>query len=187
MPLFHSKPSPVVAAPEPASSGRHSLFKRNEPVVVAPEPTTRRHSLFKRNEPTPTTVTPSPVSKRTHGSFSSRASGQSASSMSTTGSHRRSGVLSRFGRDSHVDPTIAIARERVDEARGAESQADKALDEARHRVREARDLAARAEAEAAEDARRAKVKQHQARDVTKKGKVLGREYYPIRMRTILTT
>jgi hypothetical protein len=59
-------------------------------------------------------------------------------------------------------------------AEKAENEADHALASARLRVREAREEVKRLELEAAEEARRAKVKQYHAREVSKRGKQLGR-------------
>lgn len=66
-------------------------------------------------------------------------------------------------------------------AEKAEIEADRALASARIRVREAREEVKRLEVEAAEEARRAKIKQYHAREVSKRGKQLGRKLtsYPI--------
>jgi hypothetical protein len=105
----------------------------------------------------------------------------SMSSNSSSSLHRsnRGSILHRtFGNgNSDVDPSIIAARERVMTAEKAEVDADRALDAARIRVREAREHVKRLEAEAAEDARRAKIKQHQAREVSKRGQGLGRKLY----------
>lgn len=63
------------------------------------------------------------------------------------------------------------------DAEDAEAQADKALEQARLRVREAREHMKRVELEAKEEARRAKIKQAHARDITKRGKGLGRKLH----------
>lgn len=60
-------------------------------------------------------------------------------------------------------------------AEQAEMQADRALDAARRQVRDARDHVKMLEEEAREDARRAKIKQTQAKEVSKRGKHLGRK------------
>lgn len=73
-----------------------------------------------------------------------------------------------------MDPSIVRARERVMGAENAERDADRALEAARLRVREARDDVKRLELEAAEEARRAKIKQYHAKEVSKRGKQLGR-------------
>jgi vacuolar-type H+-ATPase subunit H len=75
-----------------------------------------------------------------------------------------------------MDPSIVQARERVMNAETAEREADRALESARIRVREAREEVRRLELEAKEEARRAKIKQYHAREVSKRGKQLGREY-----------
>ncbi|PWI67006.1 hypothetical protein PCL_04512 [Purpureocillium lilacinum] len=194
MPLFGSRrePSPeVVPVHDTAAAPRkhNSLFHRHEPAPApAPVPATTHHKtgtgggLFHRNR------TPSPpATTTTHGSSSllhhSRTSHSISSRSSADSSHHRHssgskpGLLSRaMGRhgDDDVDPSILQARERVMDAEQAEVQADRALEEARLRVREAREHARRVEAEAEEDARRARVKQRHAKEVTKRGKGLGR-------------
>ncbi|OAA48987.1 hypothetical protein BBO_02032 [Beauveria brongniartii RCEF 3172] len=72
------------------------------------------------------------------------------------------------------DPSILRAREHVMGAEAAEEEADRALDAARRRVREAREHVRRLKEEAEADARRARIKQHHAAEVSKRGKVLGR-------------
>lgn len=73
-----------------------------------------------------------------------------------------------------LDPSILQAREHVMHAEAAEVEADRALGEARMRVRAAKDHVWRLEEEAKEEARRAKIKQEQAREVSKRGQGLGR-------------
>jgi hypothetical protein len=74
-----------------------------------------------------------------------------------------------------MDPSIIQARERVLGAETAEREADRALMAARESTREAREHVRRLELEAREDARRAKIKQHHAKEVSKRGKQLGRK------------
>jgi len=80
------------------------------------------------------------------------------------------GLLSRH----HDDPSIVGARQRVMDAERAEKEADAALFAAKNAVRQAREHVKHLEREAAEDARLAKIKQHQARDISKRAKPLGR-------------
>ncbi|KAI9903434.1 hypothetical protein N3K66_002786 [Trichothecium roseum] len=80
----------------------------------------------------------------------------------------------RADNDRDLDPSIVAARERVMSAEAAEVEADRALDAARSSVRDARAEMVRLEDEAREDARRAKIKQHQAGELSKRGKGLGR-------------
>ncbi len=184
MPFFgstrHPAPEPEpVPEPEP----RRGLFHRNrEPEYAAPvhhEPVhEKKHGLFGRR-----TSSPSPPPAGRH-SMSSNSSGHShhGGSMSRTGTlqkgGRHGGMMSRLRGDNDVDPSIAEARERVLGAEAAEIEADRALDAARMRVREAREHMKIIEEEAREDARRAKIKQAQAADLTKRGKGLGRKFYP---------
>jgi len=91
------------------------------------------------------------------------------------GSTRSSGGL--FNRQIE-DPSIVAARQRVASAETAEREADRALVQARTAVREAREQVKNLEREAAEEARLAKIKQSQARDISKRAKPLGRhEHY----------
>ena len=60
------------------------------------------------------------------------------------------------------------------EAEQSERDADRALAHARQSVREAKEHVRRLEAEAAEDARRAKIKQKEAHDLGKRCNPLGR-------------
>ncbi|KAI1506060.1 hypothetical protein F5X99DRAFT_367007 [Biscogniauxia marginata] len=134
---------------------------------------------------------PAPLPEKKHSLFGSRHRSPSPSSTvrsSTTSNSRNSeisspsrhrSVLQRtFGNGSgnnpDVDPSITQARERVMAAEAAEREADRALEAARVQVREARAEVKRLEVEAAEEARRAKIKQYHAREVSKRGKQLGR-------------
>ncbi|KAI0913449.1 hypothetical protein F4824DRAFT_451101 [Ustulina deusta] len=142
-----------------------------EEVIEEPAPMPeKKHSLFgsRRRSPSPASTVPGRTS-----TGSSRTS-DAASNVS----HNRS-VLSRtFGhgisRNPDIDPSIVQARERVMGAENAEREADRALAAARLRVREAREDVKRLELEAAEEARRAKIKQYHAKEVSKRGKQLGR-------------
>ncbi|CAK7242041.1 MAG: hypothetical protein STHCBS139747_003518 [Sporothrix thermara] len=113
-----------------------------------------------------------------HSTVSSRSSdlhSVNGSVNSHTGSHRS--ILHRsfgHGNDNELDPSIVAARERVLSAETAEREADRALDIARREVRDARDLVKRLELEAKEEARKAKIKQHHAREVSRRAKPLGR-------------
>ncbi|OAP60090.1 hypothetical protein AYL99_05092 [Fonsecaea erecta] len=101
-------------------------------------------------------------------SHNNRRQGSKVSRSSTT---RGSGGL--FHRN-HEDPSIVGARERVLQAETAEREADRALVQARAAVREARDRVKMLEREAEEEARLAKIKQTQAKDISKRAKPLGR-------------
>lgn len=97
-----------------------------------------------------------------------------------SGPSRHRSVLSRFSGvhgSTELDPSIQQARERVMNAERAETEADRALEAARLQVREALADVKRLEHEAAEDARRAKIKQYHAREVSKRGKQLGRKFH----------
>ncbi|PSR87238.1 hypothetical protein BD289DRAFT_351219, partial [Coniella lustricola] len=90
---------------------------------------------------------------------------------------RGGSLLHKFGRGhagEELDPSIVQARERVMGAEAAEKEADRVLEMARREVREAREEVKRLELEAKEEARLAKIKQYHAREVSKRGKALGR-------------
>ncbi|KAI2605245.1 uncharacterized protein GGS25DRAFT_504325 [Hypoxylon fragiforme] len=149
MPLFSSRRPEEEVVEEPVPEKGHS------------------HSLFSSHHRSPSP----PVSARTSTTNSSLRSDQSTPSRS------RSMLQRTFGHgnsNSDVDPSIIQAREHVMQAETAERDADRALESARIRVREARAEVKRLELEAAEDARRAKIKQYHAREVSKRGKHLGR-------------
>ncbi|XXH02335.1 hypothetical protein Hte_008708 [Hypoxylon texense] len=147
--------------------------------------------LFSSRKPEEEVVhEPVPEKRQSHSLFGSRHRSPSptrtARTSTTTTSSRHSGMLSppplptkrTFGHGNtanpDVDPSILQARERVMQAETAERDADRALEAARVRVREARAEVKRLELEAAEEARRAKIKQYHAREVSKRGKQLGR-------------
>ncbi|KAI0878019.1 hypothetical protein GGS24DRAFT_445069 [Hypoxylon argillaceum] len=145
--------------------------KPEEEVVEEPTPVPeKKHSLFgsRHRSPSPSSVT----QPRT-----SSSSSQISDATSNPSRHRS--VLSRtFGHGNSsnpdIDPSILQARERVMGAENAEREADRALAAARLRVSEAREEVKRIEIEAAEEARRAKIKQYHAKEVSKRGKQLGR-------------
>ncbi|KAI0118312.1 hypothetical protein GGR51DRAFT_499037 [Nemania sp. FL0031] len=145
--------------------------KAEEEVVEEPTPVPEKkhsHSLFGSRHRSPS---PSSVTQPRTSSSSSRNS-----DLASNPSRRRS-VLSRtfgHGNNPDIDPSILQARERVMGAENAEREADRALAAARLRVSEAREEVKRLEIEAAEEARRAKIKQYHAKEVSKRGKQLGR-------------
>ncbi|KAI1472468.1 uncharacterized protein F4812DRAFT_409001 [Daldinia caldariorum] len=150
------------------SSRRHEEDVVEEPVN---ENESKRHGLFgsRHRSPSPANTRSSTTNSTTNSSRHSDASSPS----------RHRSVLQRtFGHGNttnpDIDPSIVQARERVMQAEIAERDADRALESARVRVREARAEVKRIELEAAEEARRAKIKQYHAREVSKRGKQLGR-------------
>lgn len=88
--------------------------------------------------------------------------------------NRRSHGTSILHRNRHEDPSIAAARERVFAAERAERDADLALQQARVSVRDARDHVKRLELEAEAEAKAARLKQGQAKDLGRRAKPLGR-------------
>ncbi|KZZ89368.1 hypothetical protein AAL_07667 [Moelleriella libera RCEF 2490] len=139
------------------STRRTTSPERMTAPAVEPD---RKHGIFHRNK----SPTGTESSTSTHSRTSSASSGR----------HKGGFLHKAIGRDDGVDPGILQARERVMDAEDAEAQADRALEQARLRVREAREHMKRVELEAKEEARRAKIKQAHARDITKRGKGLGR-------------
>ncbi|KAI1130016.1 hypothetical protein F5Y10DRAFT_236814 [Nemania abortiva] len=143
--------------------------KPEEEVIEEPAPVPeKKHSLFSSRHRSPS---PSIAQSRT-----STSSSRNSDLASNPSRHRS--VLSRtFGHGNSnpdIDPSILQARERVMGAENAEREADRALAAARQRVAEAREEVKRLEIEAAEEARRAKIKQYHAKEVSKRGKQLGR-------------
>lgn len=158
------------------------FFSRSEPaqqpVQPAPQPVyeeqPKKHGLFSRHRSPSPARTTSTSTRHTNSTYqTSPERGTRSSSGSRGGLLRRS-----FGNGSanEMDPSIVAARERVMSAEMAEREADRALMAARESVREAREHVRRLELEAQEEARRAKIKQQQAKEVSKRGKQLGRKY-----------
>ncbi|KAK4940589.1 hypothetical protein LTR10_019348 [Elasticomyces elasticus] len=134
-----------------------------------------------KNEPTPAQAAPprhsTSSSEGSRGGFFSRGRDPSPEyndsrngSKLSSGSRRSGGLLHR----NQEDPSIVDARQRVASAEAAEREADRALVQARTAVRDAREHVKRIEMEAAEEARLAKIKQQNARDISKRAKPLGR-------------
>lgn len=182
MPLFSSKKQH--AAPPPP---------------VHQEVPPKKHGLFShRREPSVSSVSSSSMSGGSptrHGTTSKkglfRRSHDTTATDYSNDSHRRStgnGKLSRglnmLGGNHEMDPSIVRAREHVVNAEAAEKDADRALEEARRRVKEAREHVKRLEEEAREEARLAKIKQHHAAEVSRRGKGLGRKCYPSTIRRL---
>ncbi|KAK4197538.1 hypothetical protein QBC40DRAFT_285337 [Triangularia verruculosa] len=159
------------------------FFSRNsepaqQPVQQAPQPVyeeqPKRHGLFSRHR------SPSPARTSNTSTRNSTSTYQTSPERARSTSGNRGGLLRRsFGNGSakDMDPSIVAARERVMGAEMAEREADRALMAARESVREAREHVRRLELEAQEEARRAKIKQQQAKEVSKRGKQLGRYDY----------
>lgn len=112
------------------------------------------------------------------GLFRRRRSESSVSSSDYEQPRRTSGLRSGGGlfKRNTEDPSIVAARERVLAAEQAERDADIALQQARTSVREAREHVKRLEMEAAAEAKAAKVKQGQAKNLNKRAKPLGSKY-----------
>lgn len=135
-------------------------------------------SLRRDPSPTPTASTQATHStRRSTSTFHTTAS--TASSNHTTTPKRGHSLLHKFGGHSNeeLDPSIVQARERVMGAEAAERDADRALELARREVKEAREEVKRLELEAKEEARRAKIKAYHAKEVSKRGKALGRMWF----------
>ncbi|KAI0320842.1 hypothetical protein OF83DRAFT_1052224 [Amylostereum chailletii] len=165
MPLFGSarEPSPPPPPPEPE---RHGLFGRKRqstpPVQESHDDgVQRRGSMFSRSSAGRTSPTGTASTNRTGGGFFSLHRGSNSDS---------SGELSHVGND----PSIIAAKQKVNDAERFEREADHALSVARSAVREARDHVRMLEHEALEEARRAKQKQQEAKNVSKSAKHLGR-------------
>lgn len=146
--------------------------QHEEPV---PEPQVQEESHKRgllgslRRDPSPT---PTNSTNATNSTFRT-----ARSSTSTERPSRGHSLLHKFGQrgNEELDPSIVHARERLMSAENAEKEADRVLDLARREVREAREEIKRLEFEAKEEARKAKIKQYHAAEVSKRGKALGRE------------
>lgn len=132
--------------------------------------------------PAQTTRTSVDSSRQSGGLFSKhRTSTSTASSnVSPVSTHTTTstsgGLGSVFRRGNGEDASIVDARQRVVNAEQAERKADAALAQARTAVREARDHVRQLERDAEEEARLAKIKQDQARDLSNRAKPLGRKF-----------
>ncbi|KAK3331364.1 hypothetical protein B0H66DRAFT_95942 [Apodospora peruviana] len=151
------------------------FFSRSEPVEeparapVHEEPPKRHGGLLgslRHRDPSPT-----PTNSTRSTTTTSRTSPDRDSSGHRSLLHRSFGNGSR---SAEMDPSIVAARERVMSAEAAERDADRAMIAARESVRQAREHVRRLELEAEEEARRAKIKQYHAREVSKRGHQLGR-------------
>ncbi|KAG9777201.1 hypothetical protein KCU88_g4561, partial [Aureobasidium melanogenum] len=140
--------------------------KNNAPVEPTPNTARTRHS----------TSSSDASASGSRGLFGSRRRSSSSDmhnpQRSNTTGKRTSGGL--FNRHSAEDPSIVDARQRVAQAERAEQEADRALVQARAAVRDARAHVKVLEQEAAEEARLAKIKQQNAKDISKRAKPLGR-------------
>lgn len=122
---------------------------------------------------------PSPVSPSatflTEPDLDSTAATAGVSRHFSTGD--RSSVIKKFqAGDEELDPSITKARERVLSAEAAEHEADRALERARSEVKEARAEVRRLTEEAREEARKLRIKTYYAKEVSKRGRALGREF-----------
>jgi hypothetical protein len=176
-----------VEPPAQEQPKKHGLFSHNRSSSPVREPAPapaeeKRHGLFSRNNrsPSPARSASTRTSSDGRRGAGAGAGAGSVAGGSTTG--KRSLLSRSFGNGSgsnsvEMDPSIVAARERVMAAEGAERDADRALEAARVRVREAHEQVKRLEIEAQEEARRAKIKQFHAKEVSKRGSALGRKFF----------
>lgn len=166
------------------------FFTRREPEEELPPPEPyheeepRKRGMFSslRRDPSPTPTTSTQATdstRRTSSTYRTSpthndGAGSIFSSRST--STRGGGLLRKFGANEELDPSIIQARERMMSAETAEREADRALELARREVKDAREEVKRLELEAKEEARRAKIKAYHAKEVSKRGKALGRKF-----------
>lgn len=156
------------------------FFSRREPEEeIPPEPQyeePRKRGLLGslRRDPSPTPTSSTQATNSSRNTTSTYHSSAPPNRSST----RSGSLLHKFGghADEELDPSIVQARERVMGAETAERDADRALELARREVRDAREEVRRLELEAKEEARKAKIKQYHAREVSKRGKALGRKF-----------
>jgi len=173
MPFFsrhEPEPAPVVEQPP----RKHGLFSsRQEPApVVQQQP--KKHGLFGHRDPSPVSSNNASSYNNNNNNNNGYTTSPQRHSTDASGKRHSGGLLSKFGGGDRMDPSIVQARERVLSAEAAEREADRALMAARESVRNAREHVRRLELEAEEEARLAKIKQHQAKDISKRGAQLGR-------------
>lgn len=137
-------------------------------------------SLRRDPSPTPTTSTQATDSTRrtssTYRTSPTHNDGSSSIFSRSTSTRGGGGLLHKFKANEELDPSIIQARERMMSAETAEKEADRALELARREVKDAREEVKRLEFEAKEEARRAKIKAYHAKEVSKRGKALGRKF-----------
>ncbi|KAL1746549.1 hypothetical protein HDZ31DRAFT_62104 [Schizophyllum fasciatum] len=153
------------------------LFKSSHPEPEPASPPGRKGSMFSRNRSASPVRSHNTSTSNGHsgGLFSSRRRSTSSSDRSSADvSRSRSTGGGLFSSNRGGDPSIAAARRKVADAETAERDADRALMQARQAVKDARDHVRFLEQEAAEDARRAKAKQAEAKVINKSAKHLGR-------------
>ncbi|KAL2063908.1 hypothetical protein VTL71DRAFT_4402 [Oculimacula yallundae] len=129
-------------------------------------------SFLHRNSNSTTTTDVAP--QRKSSLFSSRRRSPSPPLTTTSAGGGMGGGVRGLLHKGSEDASIVAARERVLNAEKREKEADIALGVARTAVREARESVKRLEAEAKEEARLAKIKQSQAKSISKRGHGLGR-------------
>jgi len=156
MPLFGHKNTAPEPTPTHAQTTSHPRYS-NSSVDASP-----KRGFFGRRRSS--SLSSSDLDTRGHG-------GRHGSNKLSHSSTQNSGGL--FHRN-HEDSSITSARERVLSAEMAEREADRALVQARTAVKEARNHVKMLEREAGEEARLAKIKQNQAKDISKRAKPLGR-------------
>ncbi|MCJ1306730.1 hypothetical protein MMC25_000373 [Agyrium rufum] len=130
--------------------------------------------LFGNKDTTTTThpqTTTTTTDNRKSGFFNNN---RNSAATTTTVDHHNNTKSHGFLHRNTEDSSITAARERIVQAEQAERNADRALMEARAAVKAAREHCRRLELEAAEEARLAKIKQKEAKNMTKKTRTLGR-------------
>ncbi|KIK69301.1 hypothetical protein GYMLUDRAFT_188916 [Collybiopsis luxurians FD-317 M1] len=148
------------------------LFKQNSRDTTPPPPEdnhSRKGTLFGRRQ---RSASPDRSNRSHHTGRSS-----DSDSVGRAGSTRSGGLFGgRFSGNGfpHNDPSIMAARQKVSDAEESERAADRALQAARASVKEARDHVKFLEKEAEDDAHRARLKQAEAKVVSKSARGLGR-------------
>ncbi|KAL1874342.1 hypothetical protein VTK73DRAFT_474 [Phialemonium thermophilum] len=168
------QPAPEPVRNEEERPKHHGLFgSRRRSTSPASSAATSVTNNSRRSVPTKTNGVSNGT---TNGTSNGAGGGILRGSSNDIGTHGQRSLLRRSigGGDAPIDPSILQARERVTAAEAAEREADRALAAARQSVQEAREHVRRLELEAEEEARRAKIKQFHAREVSKRGKQLGR-------------
>lgn len=182
MPFFSRHSEPVEEQPVEETRPVHDQTEDGQ---------TKRHGLFGslRRSPSPTPSGATNNTQRTSTTDGHNGSSIFRRSTDASANGHRSLLRRSFGNGngSDMDPSIVQAHERLASAEAAERDADRALETARQSVREAHEHVRRLELEAKEEARLAKIKQHHAREVSKRGKQLGRKCYSDPGKQLYTT
>jgi hypothetical protein len=169
VPVEQAPPATYNNAPHGHHTTRHSTD-------VSP-PGGRRRGFLSRRRSSSISSSDEEMRRIGHGLTKNSRHSTSSNDPMHAGSRTSTGGGGLFHRNRDPeDPSISAARERVQMAEQAEADAERALMYARESVQDARQHVKNLEVEAQEDARRAKLKQQSAKEISKMGSKLGRKF-----------